>query len=105
MHSHLMASLFKQMQEGNKDTDEEEQDAEQEQAWKPPLSEELVEEPAAPATTIEVKLHKLSLKKINLAYAIPTNLHKTKPLHVHNVQIRTGRFTIFARHRRHSQAN
>ena len=73
MHSHLATSMFEKLQDKYKDSSDEIQNKEQEDAQKPPLNEEQAQQSAAAtrtvaettetATTEEVKLHKLILRK------------------------------------------
>ena len=56
MHSHFATSMFEQLQEKNKVSDDEQQNKEQEKDPKPPLNEES----AVTTTNTEVKTHKTS---------------------------------------------
>lgn len=57
MHSHFATSIFEQLQEKNKVSDDEQQNKEQEKDPKPPLNEEHVEQSAVTITNTEVKTH------------------------------------------------
>lgn len=56
MHSHFATSMFEQLQEKNKVSDDEQQNKEQEKDPKPPLNEES----AVTTTNTEVKTHNTS---------------------------------------------
>ena len=60
MDSHFAASMFEQLQEKNKVSDDEQQNKEQEKDPKPPLNEEHVEQSAVTTTNTEVKAHDTS---------------------------------------------
>ena len=73
MHCHLATCVFQKIQEKNNGSGNELQKTEQEDAQKPPLNKEQAQQSAAAtrtetetreaATTEEVKLHKLILRK------------------------------------------
>ena len=77
MHCHLATCVFQKLQDKNDGSGDELQKKEQEDAQKPPLNEEQVEQTAAAtrtvaetteaATTEEVKLRKLTLQKYKVA--------------------------------------